>query len=220
MQTVHPSPGAVRLAMTRIRRAVDAQGGDREAPMDWGIVRRDGCRTIACHGGWYALGRLMDHAAVSWRRDADFPPDDAGETLMAARPDGSVSPVMYYEGGHALASDLGFMNTPALKGWAERHPEIWGCRGGEWMFAGEGAMAFGKPPYTPVRVSEIVDWWLAVADRLDKAIPVHRDRADALAELARRHPSALPGIKIKPCAGGWRLVRRPYPDSLLPVGGE
>ena len=217
MQTVHPSPEAVRLAMARIRRAVDAQGGDCVAPMDWGLVRRDGCRTIACHGGWYALGRLMDSVAVSWRRDADFPLDDAGESLMATRPDGSTTPVMYFEGGHALARDLGFMNAPALKGWAERHPEIWGCRHGERMFAGDGAMAFGRPAHTPVRVSEIVDWWLAVADRLDAAIPVHRDRADALAALARHDLSALPGIEIEPSADGWRLVLRPYPDSLLPV---
>ena len=220
MQTVHPSPGAVRLAMARIRRAVAAHGGDREAPMDWGGVRRDDCRTIACHGGWYALGRLMDNPAVQWRRDADFPPDDTGETLMAERPDGAVTPVMYYEGGHALARDLGFMNAPALKGWAERHPELWGCRHGERMFAGDGAMAFGRPPHTPIRVSEIVDWWLAVAERLDAAIPVHRDRLDALAALACDESPALSGIEIEPCAGGWRLVLRPYPDSLLPVGGE
>ena len=58
----------------------------------------------------------MDHAAVSWRHHADFPPDDEGETLMATRPHGSTTLVMYYEGGHALACDLGFMNAPALKG--------------------------------------------------------------------------------------------------------
>ena len=219
MQSVPPSPEAVRLAMTRIRRAVDAHGGDREAPMDWGIVRRDGCRTIACHGGWYALGRLMDHAAVSWRRDADFPPDDAGETLMAARPDGTVSPLMYFEGGHALARDLGFMNAPALMGWAERHPEIWGCRGGERMFAGDGAMAFDRPPHTPVRVCEIVDWWLAVADRLDAAIPAHPDRADALAALGRHDAAARDAIAVEPCPDGWRLVRRPYPMNLPSLHG-
>ena len=220
MQTIHPSPEAVRRAMARIRRAVDTHGGDRVAPMDWGVVRRDGCRTLACHGGWYALGRLMDHPAVDWRHDETFPREDPGETLMAERSDGEAAPVMHYEGAHLLARDLGFMNAPVLKGWAERHPQIWGCRRGERMFAGDGAMAFGKPPYTPILVSEIVDWWLAVAGRLDASIPVHRDRADALAELARRDPSALPGIEIEPCTGGWRLVRRPYPDSLLPVGGE
>ena len=59
MHTVHPSPEAVRLAMSRIERAMAACGGDREAPMDWGIVHRHECRTTACHGGWYALGRLM-----------------------------------------------------------------------------------------------------------------------------------------------------------------
>ena len=45
---------------------------------------------------------------------------------MALRPDGQLAHVMYYEGAHMLARDLGFMNAPALKGWAERHPEIWG----------------------------------------------------------------------------------------------
>ena len=63
-------------------------------------------------------------------------------------------------------------------------------------------------------VSEIVAWRRAVADRLDAAIPVHRDRADALAALARHDPSALPGIAVEPCEGGWRLVRRPYPQLL------
>ena len=56
MQTLHPSPEAVRLAMSRIERAMTIHGGDREAPMDWGIVHRQECRTTACHAGWYALG--------------------------------------------------------------------------------------------------------------------------------------------------------------------
>ena len=136
---------------------------------------------------------------------------------MAVRRDGAVTPVMYYEGGHARARDLGFMNAPACKGWAERHPEIWGSRHGERMFAGDGAVAFGRAPHTPIRVSGIGDWWLAVADRLDAAIPVHRDRADALAALARHDPAALPGIAIEPCAGGWRLVLRPV--SRQPAAG-
>ena len=33
-QTVQPSPEAIRLAMARIRRAVDTHGGDREVLMD------------------------------------------------------------------------------------------------------------------------------------------------------------------------------------------
>ena len=58
MQTVHPSPEAIRLAMSRIERAMELYGGDQTAPMDWGIVHHHECRTTACHGGWYALGRL------------------------------------------------------------------------------------------------------------------------------------------------------------------
>ncbi len=211
MQNLHPSPNAIRLAMACIRRAVDTHGGDHTAPMDRGIVLRNGCRTTACHGGWYALGRLMDHPAVCWRHDETFY-SDPGETLMARRPDGSLSPVMYCEGGQLLARDLGFMNAPALRGWAERHPEIWGNAHGERMFAGDGAVAFGKPAFTPVRVGEIVAWWLAVAERLDTAIPVHGDREAALAAL---DASMQDTVVIEPWKQGWRLVRRPRAESLL-----
>ena len=72
MQIVHPSPEAVRLAMSRIQSAVDAHGGDQEAPMDRGIILCDGCRTTACHAGWYTLGRLMDHSAIRWLHDETF----------------------------------------------------------------------------------------------------------------------------------------------------
>ena len=220
MHAIHPSPEAVRLAMTRIQLAADAHGDDREVVMDWGTVRRNSCRTIACHAGWYALGRLVDQAAIRWQQDATFHPDDPGETLMAFRPDGTTSPVMYHEGAHLLARDLGFMNAPALKGWAERHPALWGGPGGERMFAGDGAAAFGKPPHAPLGVDEILAWWLAVADRLDAAIPVQRDRADAVAAFGRHDPVARQGIAIEPCGGGWRLVRRPFPASLPTLQGD
>ena len=214
MQTVHPSPEAVRLAMSRIERAVAVCGGDREAPMDWGIVHRHDCRTIACHGGWYALGRLIDHPAVCWRHDETFY-SDPGETMMSLRPDGQLTHVMYYQGAHMLARDLGFMNAPALKGWAERHPRIWGNRHGERMFAGDGAIAFGKPPFAPITVSEILAWWRAVAERLDSAIPVHADRPAALTTLQSHDPEAQETIAVEPCAGGYRLVRQPRPVTLL-----
>ena len=214
MQTVHPSPEAVRLAVSRIKRAVDAHGGDQQVPMDFGIILRHGCHTTACHAGWYTLGRFMDHSAIRWRHDETFY-TDPGETMMAFTPDGKVSHLMYHDGAHVLARDLGFMNAPALKGWAERHPGIWGGPHGDRMFAGDGAVAFGKTPYAPIIVSEIVAWWLAVADRLDAAIPVHRDRLTALAVCKCRDPDTQQTIAIEPCTGGFRLVRWPYPVSLL-----
>ena len=181
--------------------------------MDWGIVHRHDCRTTACHGGWYALGRLVGHPAVRWRHDETFY-SDPGETMMALRRDGAVTHLMYYEGAHLLARDLGFMNAPALRGWAERHPEIWGNRHGERMFAGDGAVAFGKPAFTSIMVSGIAAWWRAVADRLDAAIPVHGDRAAALAALDRHDAGTRETVAVEPCADGWRLVRRPYPATL------
>ena len=213
MQTVHPSPEAVRLAVSRIQRAVNTHGGDQQVPMDFGIILRRGCRTTACHAGWYTLGRFMDHSAVRWLHDETFY-TDPGETMMALTPDGNVNHLMYHDGAHVLARDLGFMNAPALKGWAERHPGIWGGPHGDRMFAGDGAVAFGKTPYAPVMVGEIVTWWLAVADRLDAAIPVHRDRLTALAVCKCRDPDTQQTIAIEPCTGGFRLVRRPYPVSL------
>ena len=218
MQIVHPSPEAVRLAVSRIQGAVDAHGGDQEVPMDWGIVHRNGCRTTACHAGWYTLGRFMDHSALRWRHDETFYPDP-GETMMALRQDGRITHLMYHEGAHILARDLGFMSSPALKGWADRHPKMWGGSHGERMFAGDGAVAFGKPPFAPVMVSDIIAWWLAVADRLDEAIPVHRDHMAAFAALKCHDLHAQENIAIEPCKGGYRLVRRPYPVSLLALQG-
>ena len=216
MQTVHPSPEAVRLAVSRIKRAVDAHGGDQQVPMDFGIILRHGCRTTACHAGWYTLGRFMDHSAVRWLHDETFY-TDSGETMMALTPDGKVTHLMYHDGAHVLALDLGFMNAPALKGWAKRHPGIWGGPHGDRMFAGDGAAAFGKPPSASVMVGEIVAWWLAVADRLDSAIPVHRTRLTALAVLKCRDAETQQTIAIEPCTGGYRLVRRPHPVNLLPL---
>ena len=83
---------------------------------------------------------------------------------------------------------------------------------GERMFAGDGAVAFGKPAFTPVRVGEIVARWLAVAERLDAAIPVHDNREAALAAV---DASMQDTVVIEPWKHGWRLVRRPRAESLL-----
>ena len=213
MHTVHPSPVAIRRAMSRIRNAVDAHGGDQQVPMDCGIVHRHGCRTTACHAGWYTLARFMEHPAVRWLHDQTFY-TDPGETMMALRHDGLLTHLMYHEGAHVLARDLGFMNAPALKGWAERHSKIWGGAHGERMFAGDGAVAFGKAPFAPIMVSEIVAWWLAVAERLDTAIPVHADQMAALTALKCHDAETQDTIAIQPCKDSFRLVRRPYPVSL------
>ena len=82
------------------------------------------------------------------------------------------------------------------------------------MFAGDGAAAFCKASFASVMVSEIVAWWRAVGDRLDAAIPVHGNRTAVLAPLDRHDARARETVAVEPCAGGWCLVRRPYPESL------
>ena len=44
-------------------------------------------------------------------------------------------------------------------------------------------VAFGKPSFAAAVVSGVVAWRRAVANSLDRAIPVHGDRAAALAAL-------------------------------------
>ena len=76
-------------------------------------------------------------------------------------------------------------------------------------------MAFGKPPFAAVMVSELVTWRRAFAYPLDPAIPVPADRPAVLAALDRHDARTRDTIAAEPCTGGWRLARRPYPEKLL-----
>ena len=76
-------------------------------------------------------------------------------------------------------------------------------------------MAFGKPPFAAVMVSEIVTRRRAFACPLDPAIPVPADRPAVLAALDRHGARTRDTIAAEPCTGGWRLARRPYPEKLL-----
>ena len=89
-----------------------------------------------------------------------------------------------------LARDLGFMNAPALKGWAEAaSPYL-----GQPPRRAHVRRATGRSPSASrrlhrVMVSEIVARWAAASRTwLDAAIPVHADRRAALTALQSHDP--------------------------------
>ena len=75
-------------------------------------------------------------------------------------------------------------------------------------------VAFGKPPFAAVMVSGIVAWRRAFANPLDRAIPVCADRLAVLAALKCHDLAGQDTIAVEPCTGGYRLVRRTYPENL------
>ena len=76
-------------------------------------------------------------------------------------------------------------------------------------------VAFGKLPFAAVMVSGIVAWRRAFANPLDRAIPVHADWPAVLAALKCHDLAGQDTIAVQPCTGGYRLVRRTYPEKLL-----
>ena len=216
MRTIHPSPTAIHRVVSRLRAAVTACGGDQPAHMDVGIVHRQACRTAACHAGWYTLARFRHHPSVVWLYDNSLD-DIGGETMMALGQCGNIRHLIHEHGAHVLARDLGFMTAPALKGWAERHPEIWGSPHGHRMFDPNGALAFAKHPNDTLLLTDIAAWWLAVAHRLDNAIPLHSTRNRALSILQRHGADARQTIRIERHTHKYRLVRHPYAVDLQAV---
>ena len=76
-------------------------------------------------------------------------------------------------------------------------------------------VAFGKSPFATVMVSGIVAWRRAFANLRGRAIPVRADRPAVLAALKCHDLAGQDTIAVEPCTGGYRLVRRPYPEKLL-----
>ena len=214
MRTIHPSPTVVRRIVSRLRSVAGPRSTNQHAEMNCGLIHRQGCRTIACHAGWYTLARFIHHPSVIWLNEPCFG-DQPGETMMALGQCGNMRQLSHDHGAHVLARDLGFITAAALKEWAERHPDIWGNPHGGHMFSVHGAMSFGKGPHDGILLTHIINWWLTVADRLHRAIPLHSTKTRALAVLHRHDAHDRQHIDIETHARSYRLVRRPYPVDLL-----
>ena len=105
---------------------VDMQEGVLVKFSHWSNRAVHPCSTVACHAGWYALGRGL---VGVWGPHDDWPND----VQVYHQPDGKMG--RYIQGVRMMAEDLGFQDRTELELWAARHPEYWGNRYGSYMFS-------------------------------------------------------------------------------------
>ena len=162
MKYPHPTPEAIREAMDRLETVtkditeplVDMNVGDVWRPMG-------SCRTVACHGGWYALAKAEQAVWMPSKID--------GMDGTVAKEVGYEHHLDYGDGAEQLAEDLGFDNAACLRRWSRDNPELWGNEYGTYMFAtrAQGTLAFDMDPFEPFPVKVVIDHWRKVADRIE-----------------------------------------------------
>ena len=118
-----------------------------------------GCKTVACHGGWYETIYQMKRA------DAARPSDLEVRGGKLCEHD-SKRTIHFSDGAMRMAKDLGFEDMASLAWWAKQNPELWGNDEGEHMFFapaafGQREIAFG--------MDVLASHWHGVADRLEAA---------------------------------------------------
>lgn len=156
----HPTPEACRAVATQIRNALKKypdMGLDMSecrVKYDTGMPSDHECGTVHCHAGVFLLGSDELDTSRSW--------------------------IQYIEGSKMMSEMLGFETTQSrivthegcydteiaayekLEEWAVLNPARWGNANGGDMFADEDAFDGAT------NVSQIADWWDAVADRSEK----------------------------------------------------
>ena len=146
----------------------------------------EGCRTVGCHGGWYALIRIEEDEGrrllLSEAHDSDQPEMPCGREMRDPATDRAVC---WDHGARMLAEDLGFGSDGihALTWHAQSHPEWWGNTHGGRMFC--NAAAFGEKETerlgsgTTTTLETIARHWEGVAERTVDADEATTARATA-----------------------------------------
>ena len=156
----HPSSKAVRAvaAMFDEAAALDKAEVNMHYAGAWqeGGFFGFGCKTVACHGGWYETIHQMKRADVA-------EPDKLKQRDSKLCEHGSATHIRFNDGAHRMAGDLGFDDMSELARWAHRNPELWGnpC-GGDMFFH---AAAFGQAS-EHFGMDVLASHWHGVADRL------------------------------------------------------
>ena len=134
------------------------------------------CGTIACHGGHYEYACQVEANTVEW---AEYGTERS--VLMNREHDPEQPHAGFEQGASKLARDLGFLDSSELECWAAVNPSIWGNFHGGRMFTSK--LAFRTEEVwidSGMGLQTIIDWWLAVAERLEIRLATD-DLADALA---------------------------------------
>ena len=154
----HPTAAACR----HIAAALESVAQDVRIDMERGLIYRDSCGTVCCHGGAYALA--TETAPLEWseKRARLAEAHEMSEALY--RPD-------YRDGRARMAEALGFVNGDKLEAWAGGFPGLWGNHNGALMFREHGAFQPGNRWQWrfEATLAGIVAHWRAVADRIDAA---------------------------------------------------
>ena len=117
------------------------------------------CGTVHCHGGWYAV------AVADLSNKVDF-----------------------YFGAERIGEDLGFDNSNnaadiKLALWARNNKLFWDSQDGSLMFNCASAFTSDSRPKGAQSLSDIVDHWLEVADRIETHYEVKPTYKDATKEI-------------------------------------
>ena len=156
----HPTSEAARAVAATFDEA--ARLDKAEVNMHYASAYREsgflgfGCKTVACHGGWYETVHQMRRADV-----AD--PTQLGRRGDKLREHGSSTTIHFSDGAMRMASDLGFESMAELAEWAGENPALWGNgHGAEMFFA---PFAFGQHN-NRFGMDVLASHWHGVADRL------------------------------------------------------
>lgn len=183
MTCFRPEAKRVREASERLRSYV-SESGDNGTKLDFstGLIWQGEqvnprawparCQTIACFAGHYFMACLAEEPeeAHPWRFEGEQ--GRGSQTLLLLDTKTKVH-AEYHQGTRMLARDLGFNDQYQLMRWARRHPALWGCYGGEYMFGSRVAFTALRRPQLeeleelpPLTVVEIADWLQRVSVRL------------------------------------------------------
>ena len=115
-----------------------------------------GCKTVACHGGWYETMYQMKRA------DAETPSGLKHRSGKLFQP-GSITAIRFNHGASRMAEDLGFERWDELCDWAHAHPALWGNEHGADMFSHGAALGQRRDDFS---MDVLASHWNGVADRL------------------------------------------------------
>lgn len=174
-----PSSAQVRTVARRFAEVARTESETRVDMDEMHVTRpRRGCRTVACHDGFYALQQVREmFGEPEWFDDLGQARHIACTTGLKAAvgldDDGTGQPVRYEHGATLLARDLEFDPSDALGSYYAAHPEPRGSDMGHAPFA--DAKTFGAANAGALTVDDIARHWSAVVERTrtrENATPV------------------------------------------------
>ena len=137
-------------AMSILEQSIDNQNLVHMSEVDY---TKTPCGSIACFGGHYAYAKLKQANEVEF---------DINNRLIVKE---HTSAYMF--GVLEFVDDLGFNTIDDLINWAMLNPVLWGNTYAGGMFNSGSAYGFMSTNRT-ITLSEIIDHWRQVADRVEE----------------------------------------------------